>query len=344
MTYHMVNWDAKGFWLHALMGTPLGVSYFFLASGFLLTYAHSSGAERGTFDTRRFWLKRCVRILPVYYLGLVVALPLLIGHGSTPGKTLATLSLLQAWSPSTALYWNYPAWALSALAFFYVVFPAPLLATARTPRRWLWVLAALAWIAATGSGVLYTVLNPDALSHVSAASNATWLNVLRYNPLVRLPEFLLGVLGARLYLRSGGFGRWADTAFGLGAGVLAIGLILVQFLPYPVINNGLLDPVLVVLLAAVASGGRVSRALSHPKLVFLGQSSYCLYMVHAPVIYMARALAPQYRRAPAFMALVIPSTILIALALYSWVERPITASLAERVQRRTADAPSTSNA
>lgn len=332
MTWHMVNWETKGFWLRALMGTPLGVSYFFLASGFLLTYAHSAAAERGTFDTRRFWLKRCVRILPVYYLGLLVALPLLIGtHDVSLGKTLATLSLVQAWSPGSALYWNYPAWALSALAFFYAVFPLLLLGTARLSRRAVWVLALIAWAVTIASGVAYAVLNPDGLLHVSAGSHGTWLDVLRYNPLVRLPEFLLGVLGARLYLRSEGFGARATRVAGYGVVALAVGLVLAQALPYSVTNNGLLDPVLMVLLAALATDGPVSRALSHRWLVFLGQSSFCLYMVHAPVLYAARAIAPQYRRAPMFIALVIPSAVVIALALYRYVELPVTTTLAARL-------------
>src|SRR5579862_1447365 len=148
MMFHIVNWETKGFALRALMGAPLGVSYFFLSSGFLLTYVHSASAARGTFDARRFWVKRAVRILPVYYLGLVVALPLLIGNGDvTVGKSLETVFLLHAWFAGGALYWNYPAWALSALAFFYAIFPGLLMATRMTSRRALWLLGGIAWVA-----------------------------------------------------------------------------------------------------------------------------------------------------------------------------------------------------
>jgi peptidoglycan/LPS O-acetylase OafA/YrhL len=212
MLYHLVNWQTKSFWLRALMGTPLGVSYFFLSSGFLLTYAHSASAARGTFDARRFWIKRGVRILPVYYLGLILAVPLLLGNGdATVGKTLETIFLLQAWFPKSALYWSYPAWALSALAFFYTAFPALLLATRTTSRRALWILAGLAWAATLVPGLVYAVVNPDSMAVVSPNAHAVWIDVLRYNPLVRLPEFVLGVAAARLYLHSGGFPQRATS-------------------------------------------------------------------------------------------------------------------------------------
>jgi peptidoglycan/LPS O-acetylase OafA/YrhL len=316
------------------MGTPLGVSYFFLSSGFVLTYAQSRAAELGTFDVRRFWLKRAARILPVYYLGLLVALPLLIaGRDVTTGKTLATVLLIQAWSPATALYWNYPAWALSALAFFYVVFPALLLSTRALSQRSIAVLAALAWGATIAPGLLYAITSPDHLAVVAPSSHALWIDVLRYNPLVRLPEFVLGVLAARLYLKVGGLSRRRTVIFCAGLLALGAGLAVAQLLPYAVINNGFLDPVLILLLVALASGGWLSRVLSHPRLVFLGQSSYCLYMVHAPIIFLAHAVWPQYRHSPAFVAALVLATIAVALVLYRFVERPVTTALSARLTR-----------
>jgi peptidoglycan/LPS O-acetylase OafA/YrhL len=335
MMYHIVNWQTKSFWLRALMDTPLGVSYFFISSGFFLTYTHSPAAARGTFDTRRFWLKRGVRILPVYYLGLIVALPLLVGGGAvTIGKTFATIFLLQAWFPASALYWNYPAWALSALAFFYLVFPALLLATRTTSRRTIWWFAALAWAATIVPGLAYAVINPDHLSVVTRYSRAPWIDVLRYNPLARLPEFVLGVLSARVYLRAGGFTTRGTAVLCAALLALSGGMVVAQLLPYTVVNNGFLDPLLIVLLAALASGGRVARALSHPWLVFLGNTSYCLYLVHAPLVYIAHALWPQYRRVPAFVAALVLVAIGVSILLHRFVEVPITRALSARLPVR----------
>jgi hypothetical protein len=50
---------------------------------------------------------------------------------------------------------------------------------------------------------------PDGVSHVTYDTNdLTWLNVLRFNPLVRMPEFLVGVCGASIS-PARDFRRWA---------------------------------------------------------------------------------------------------------------------------------------
>jgi len=44
--YHLVNWDHRTYWWRGLMGTPASVSYFFVSSGFLLTYTYSACFDR----------------------------------------------------------------------------------------------------------------------------------------------------------------------------------------------------------------------------------------------------------------------------------------------------------
>jgi peptidoglycan/LPS O-acetylase OafA/YrhL len=48
-----------------------------LSSGFLLAYNYAERSDRGEMDYRTFLLGRCVRLLPVYFLGLLVSLPTL---------------------------------------------------------------------------------------------------------------------------------------------------------------------------------------------------------------------------------------------------------------------------
>ena len=49
--------------------------------------------------------------------------------------------------------------------------------------------AAVAWMLPVTAGFLYQALDPDGLGRVDALSRGTFLNALRYNPLLRLPEF-----------------------------------------------------------------------------------------------------------------------------------------------------------
>jgi peptidoglycan/LPS O-acetylase OafA/YrhL len=100
--YHLVNWDHRTYWWRGLMGTPASVSYFFVSSGFLLTYTYSARFDQDEMNYGKFWLGRCARLLPVYFLGLLVALPVLLHtHTVAPGKMLLTVFIVVL---SLALY------------------------------------------------------------------------------------------------------------------------------------------------------------------------------------------------------------------------------------------------
>jgi peptidoglycan/LPS O-acetylase OafA/YrhL len=155
------------------------------------------------------------------------------------------------------------------------------------------------------------------------------LNVFKFNPLVRLPEFLIGVAAGRCFLLRGGFGRFATVAIAAAVVATVGALYGSALLPYPIAISGLLDPLLVVVVISLATDGPVARALSRPALVRLGQSSFCLYMVHAPLLYLGWTYAPpEWRHRPAYLLALILSITVIAVALYWWVERPITQWLA----------------
>src|SRR5471030_2060897 len=89
------------------------VIFFFVLSGFILTYVYSGASEQGTLvvSSMNFWLARLARLLPAYVIGLVLTLPsflyavLLIRHEPVeallPGLLLVPL-FLQSWYPPAA--------------------------------------------------------------------------------------------------------------------------------------------------------------------------------------------------------------------------------------------------
>ena len=83
--YHFTHGEPPAGWLAGLMGTPVGASFFFVCSGFALTYVYAHQFAEGTFSRRRFYAARCARILPVYALALVVALPIMLSRGIRRG-------------------------------------------------------------------------------------------------------------------------------------------------------------------------------------------------------------------------------------------------------------------
>jgi peptidoglycan/LPS O-acetylase OafA/YrhL len=323
--YHFVQWGDKPFWWRGLLATPISVSYFFVSSGFLLAYNYSERSDQGQMDSTRFLLGRVARLLPVYFLGLLVALPVLLQRSSefSLGKATLTVLLLQSWSPSSALYWNTPAWALSNLAFFYLSLPVLLKLTRSVSKSACMVGAASAWAVSVGLALVYVRVNPDGLDQINNHSQGFWLYLLKFNPLARLPEFIIGIMTGRLFLLTGGFRRHTSTAvFLVSSLVLLVGLLLGHHLPYPVINSGLLAPVLALLISSLASGGLAANFFKLRWFLLLGQSSYCLYMLHLPLWDLAHRKSHIYWNLGLLLLIV-----LLSLALFEWVEKPATTAL-----------------
>src|SRR5215211_5654448 len=180
----------------------LGVSLFFVLSGFVLTWAARPGDS-----ARRFWRRRFARIYPAYLVG--VALAVVLVDRPPLGPLLANLALVQAWIPDLDYSFGVssPNWSLSCEAFFYALFPfVAWRAAALAPGRALRLLAG--WWLVTNAATV-------ALSTVSA-------DVAYADPLLRSGEFALGILGA-LALQRG----WRPP-LGLGAAIaLVVGLTAV---------------------------------------------------------------------------------------------------------------------
>ncbi|MDP9146228.1 MAG: acyltransferase [Acidobacteriota bacterium] len=331
--YHCVDWDSSGYWWRGLMATPASVSYFFVSSGFLLTYSYAQRFDHDELRYGTFWLGRCLRLLPVYYLGLLVALPLsLRAHELSAGKALLTVLVLQSWSPHTALYWNYPAWALSNLAFCYFTLPFLLRITRGRSRMWWLMSAAVAWIISLALSFTYFHWNPDGLTQINTSSEGFWLYVLKFNPLVHVPEFFIGMIAGRIFTASGPISnREANFSFILAACAILYILLLGYRIPYPVTHTGLLAPLLAIVVISIASGGFAASILRARWLVILGQSSFALYMLHAPLMqYVVWKWSDNKSPSHAAKLATVAAIVAISLAMYKWVEAPVTAALRGR--------------
>ena len=99
----------------------LGVPFFFILSGFILTYAHADMNFNHS-QLRRFFVARFSRLYPVYMLTILFCIPF-VDHFSFATDWFQFL-LLQTWFPNSgATDWNFVAWTLSVEMLFYLVFP-----------------------------------------------------------------------------------------------------------------------------------------------------------------------------------------------------------------------------
>ena len=102
----------------------LGVSFFFVLSGFVLTWSARPGQP-----LLRFWRNRIARIYPAHLVALVFAIGCLAvsdRFAKVTTETLVTGGLLvQAWYPQDIVYLgiNAVTWSLSCEMSFYLCFP-----------------------------------------------------------------------------------------------------------------------------------------------------------------------------------------------------------------------------
>ncbi|MBN8229205.1 acyltransferase [Corallococcus macrosporus] len=316
------------------------VGVFFLLSGFVLAYNYVDTAGGMQTAPRAFWSARVARVYPVFLLMFLLSavstaqgslaansLPVAAAKLGTAGLT--TLMLLQSWVPKLALYWNPPSWSVSVEAFFYAVFPA--LAGRLERFRGARMAAALVgvWMLGLLPPVLYLVLRPDGPGTLDVAFGGLWLAVVKFNPLVRLPEFLLGVLLGLVFVRE----RAAATAPRRSGAVMALAgaaLLVAGFsqgasIPYPLMHNALLAPASALLVYGLArGGGPLGQLLARPWLVHLGGASYALYLLQYPVSegvhWMERFvdLSSPTRFLAALLVLLVPASV----AVHRWVETP----------------------
>lgn len=99
----------------------LGVSYFFVLSGFVLIIAYGN---KDVIDFKIFIKNRLARIYPLYFLGIILSIFFsVIRLDLNMNDLFLNLFVLQNWVSGTFYAINYPAWSICAEFFFYCSFP-----------------------------------------------------------------------------------------------------------------------------------------------------------------------------------------------------------------------------
>jgi peptidoglycan/LPS O-acetylase OafA/YrhL len=312
----------------------LGVDFFFVLSGFIITHVYSSSLAQPNRNAVQIFLwHRFIRLYPVHVtvLSVLVALIYLARAADIPlnnpqdwraSEIPWQLTLLHAWGVLPKAGWNAPSWSISAEWFAYLWFPllAPLLTIIRD-RLFAFLIAAAA-LAAT------------AFAFTAADwSLNTWVGA---PALVRvLGEFVCGAALCRAVALSGK----ARHPIGDGVGVLAFAAFLLGA------SIDLPDFALVALLALTILGAALGQSyfaalLGSTVMVWLGEVSYSIYMVHFPALLVIRRLwqrlgFPDWSMPAKVLAFVASIGVVIALAalLFYAVERPARMRLRDRMGR-----------
>jgi len=305
--------------LPLIMHGHFAVDLFFILSGFILSYNYYERFQKlNLSQTIDFLFKRLARLYPVHIFCFMVSLAmfgflLLLGHqpeDSSPYTfPLAILNvfMLHAWWPGLPLSWNFVSWSISAEWFAYsVVF----LYFVRYWRRW----------SMYGRLLLLAVL--ATLYHMGLPEQWVPLHLLRISY-----GFLLGVL---TYNVRGSLQKWAGENWRIDL-ILTFSfafIILVVSLPSLSDLKILLLPVFAVVIGLLSLDRGAWAGFTGLRLmVYLGEISYSLYMVHGLIYKVALQLGKQnlgFEFLSPWINMLLWTLLSIAIAdrLYHWLEIP----------------------
>lgn len=280
---------------HATFGA-LGVSFFFVLSGFILVWSASPHHRASTFYRRRF-----ARVYPAHFVTLLAAIvvPVVAVHRSLLAG-LGSLTLIQAWIgkvPNIVYGMNGVSWSLSCEAFFYALFPFLIVTVRHSSRRRLAMLMLVSY----GLAAVAVIAGADPYA----------------NPLSQLNEFLIGMIAGSAFVS--GWRPAIDLPLAVAAAVTLFLVVSVAGVPGEA-WDALFAPVFAAVLLAAARRDLAGNpgGLSSRWLVYAGEVSFCFYLVHELVIVNLRP----HMTGPAAVPIALIGSCVLAVALHHLVELP----------------------
>ncbi len=301
----------KPFWLKIAAAGGTGVTLFFVLSAFLLSRPLLGGEP---IDVARFYRARVLRIIPLYYVNVLVAL-------FATRKLVALKALL-----FIPLGWQVPPfsspwWSLSTEAQFYLVLPLAMFALRHPLGRRILALALVGW----------------AVAHVYFFQQPAWLaqaGHIEESLFGRGTAFVVGVLAARLH-RSPRFEQFSRNRFAPSMAMLvslSALLVLLRWCSidalavvprFPLFHS--VEAVLwaAVMLSALGLRSQWKLLLINPVFAYFGKISYSIYLVHSPIMF-RRLLGMVMRNEWDWFNILssFPLIILVSVLSYHLIESP----------------------
>lgn len=270
-----------------------GVSFFFILSGFILTYTyHSKFKNIKIKEILKFYKARIAKIYPVHLLTFLISLPLVLYYFDPDGfywvkltiMSIINLSLVQSYVPSQGTYFNFNgvSWTLSVEVFFYALFPFVMLLFKKVnfSRH-----ATLCIIIVTCIWACIFVINLNL-----DENNMFFIWLFHIFPLARFFEFIVGILIGEIFIvnrvkylvKNSMIFKFLEVFLLI---VFVVLCIISLSLDNGAIRGGYFIPFWSLLIYVYAfQKGVISKLLSKKVFVYLGEISFSFYMVHQLVI------------------------------------------------------------
>lgn len=337
-----------------VIGGSVGVTFFFVLSGFILTYNYEPLFSQGIKlpDFWRFQKFRFARIYPTYLLALFLDTPVLLlcrrapvddaGHYSWDYGLSWLLNAIgvQSWIPvyPCVLFWNTPSWSISTEFFFYLCFPFICGFLAHNIKDVSHAISLSLIVVALTIGITMWVVNQ--IYVVNELGFPPDFAVQNYLPPLRIPEFIVGCIAGRIFIESQSrtlkfsfFNTERQRNLSL---IILIPLVFWRSIAHqydgPEKILWILDQASLLIIFAIPFAGIIlaiasgktalSKLLTWPLLILLGESSYVLYIMHYAGFTIRESMFGYDKRAvPSIIFMLV--TIAYSVAFYLFFEQPV---------------------
>ncbi len=257
----------------------VGVSFFFVLSGFIIAYNYQHKLEENKTDKRTFWVARIARVYPLHWLTLFIAAiwgGYVVASGSIDWilHFLASFTLTNAYIPKADYFFSFnsPSWSLCCEQLFYFCFPF-LIPLAKNYKRLLYAFSFMAIVVVIG---MYLTPQEEIKGY--------WY----VNPVTRFPDFIVGVLLFRLYE----YLKGKEITALQGSMMEFISVIV--FMSFYIYASEIPKvyryscyywlPVAMVLISFALQKGIFSKLLNNRFMITGGEISYSFYLIHLFVL------------------------------------------------------------
>ena len=313
------------------------VPWFFVISAFLLfePVARSVIEGRAPIFARGFLIRRAIRILPVYYVAVIVVW--FWRQPALPGDwrdLVEHLTFTQVFDGKRIFFTIGPAWSLSVEVFFYLALLVVALGLPRICRRVASRKRRIAVLAAIATALAAASVGWKAWSFWGEHQSTTGSFTTWFGPMASLDIFAVGMIVAIIAAAQGDhrpLGQWARLT-------LRITALAVLSMAFAIRQAETWSAVYFSALCAIGFGGLVAaavlgplddhwgRALSCRPLIWLGAISYSIYLWHEPVLLALAGRKGLVSQSPgdfvADTSMVVVVSVLAGWLSYLLIERP----------------------
>jgi peptidoglycan/LPS O-acetylase OafA/YrhL len=299
----------------------LGVSFFFILSGFILAYNYADTFESGWKGGRNFIVARVARIYPLHILTFLLSIPLWwLGEPlrwiQSACMMVMNLLLVQSYLPIQKIYFSFnaPSWSISDELFFYILTPFLLYLFQRWIRQ--------------GKRFGYLLMGAFIVSLITLMSVVpeNYQHALFYvHPLFRMCDFVLGIL---LFLVTRNVKRIPYSTFFqfMSLSLFIASVCFNQWVPQVYRYSIYYWPsMLCIVYTFTSSDGFISKLTERKWLIYLGEVSFGFYMFHLLVIKYMLLIFPNIQDTRSTLYLLMAMflfTFLLSMLSFHYFETP----------------------